>query len=535
MKKLWISDSNFIEVPEGPAEGLGAEVAVRSRRPDLWGMFNYLPDPDEVLRKLGLDMTVYRQLLVDSHVWACYSSRKAAVQSCEWDIREKRGGSKRASKQAIQFIEDIMDGLDMDQVITDMLDAPFFGMAPVEIVWKAAGSGWVPDSLVGKPPEWFVFSMKNELRFLSTEHQLEGEILPDMKFLLPRHHASYLNPYGERLAARCFWPVAFKKGGMKYWSIFTEKFGMPWVVGRVPRNTNETDRAALLAKLVTMVQDAVAVINDDERVEFLEEKGKTGTANIYENLIDVCNKEISKAVLGQTATTEGTPGKLGEEKGQVETKKDLADKDKRMVKSQMDLFFQWAVMLNLAGTDAPEFIWQEEEDIQSDRAERDNKLYQQGVRLTKDYYVRAYGFEDSDLEIKEIVDTEGLKFPYLQDTSKRNDYLTRQDGNIREEIPSKTGFKSGVKSTNFAPDRFSQANVEDIARQAAVASQDAVAGLLGPVLAKIEGAKSFDEIGEVIYGMYPDLDTSALMDLLARAMFASAATGYGAAQQENSN
>jgi phage gp29-like protein len=507
MKQLWISESNFIEIPEGTAEGMGAEVAVRSRRPDFWGMFNYLPDPDEVLRKLGLDMTVYRQLLTDAHVWACYSSRKAAVQSCEWDIREKQGGSKRASKKAIQFIEDIMSGLDIDQVITDMLDAPFYGMSPVEIIWKTTGSGWIPEKLEGKPAEWFVFSMENELRFLSTEHQIEGEILPDMKFLLARHHASYLNPYGERLAARCFWPVAFKKGGMKYWSIFTEKFGMPWVVGRVPRMTNETDRAALLSKLVTMVQDAVAVINDDERVEFLEEKGKTGTSGIYSELIDTCNKEISKAVLGQTATTEGTPGKLGEEKGQVETKKDLADRDKRMIASQMNLFFSWAVMMNLSNTDAPVFVWQEEEDIQSDRSERDERLYQQGARFTKNYYMRAYGFEESDLEIIEqaqMPDQNGL-------------------------MP---GFKSGAKSSNFAQDRFSRESADKVSSEASIASQEAVSKLLEPVLSQIEGAKSFDEVGEILYGIYPDLDSSTFQDLLARAMFASAGTGYGAAQGE---
>jgi phage gp29-like protein len=509
MKQLWISESNFIEVPEGTAEGMGAEIAVRSRRPDFWGMFNYLPDPDEVLRKLGLDMTVYRQLLVDSHVWACYSSRKAAVQSCEFDIREKQGGRKRAGKKAIQFIEDILSGLDMDQVITDMLDAPFFGMAPIEITWKAANGGWVPDKLEGKPPEWFVFSMKNELRFLSTEHQLEGEILPAMKFLLARHHANYLNPYGERLAARCFWPVAFKKGGMKYWSIFTEKFGMPWVVGRVPRMTSETDRAALLAHLVTMVQDAVAVINDDERIEFLEEKGKTGTAGIYSELIDTCNKEISKAILGQTATTEGTPGKLGEEKGQTETKNDLAEKDKRMVASQMNLFFKWAVMMNMGGTaDAPEFVWHEEEDIQSDRAERDAKLSTQGARFSKSYYMRAYGFEESDLEIKEIVDA---------------DMLNGVQTPGRTSLQNIRGF-----AEKTAQDRFSQVGSEE----ASIASQQAIVKLLEPVLSQIETAKSFDEIGEILYRVYPDLDSATFQDLLARALFASAATGYAAASEE---
>jgi phage gp29-like protein len=282
---------------------------------------------------------------------------------------------------------------------------------------------------------------------------------------------------------------------------------MPWVVGRVPRMTNETDRAALLSKLVTMVQDAVAVINDDERVEFLEEKGKTGTSGIYSELIDTCNKEISKAILGQTATTEGTPGKLGEEKGQVETKEDLIEKDKRMVKSQLNLFFQWAVMLNLSNTEAPVFHWQEEEDIQADRAERDDKLKNQGVRFTKSYFTRVYGFEETDLEIAEI--SQG------------------------QEIPPGDGINMPGFAEKTARDRFSQGSADKVAREAAIASQEAVSKLLEPVLSRIEDAKSFDDVGEILYGMYPDLDSSKFQDLLARAMFASAGTGYAAASEEN--
>ena len=74
--------------------------------------------------------------------------------------------------------------------------------------------------------------------------------------------------------SRCFWPVAFKKGGFKFWAVFTEKFGMPWLIGKVPRGTGDTDRAQLLDHLVKMVQDAVAVINDDESIAALEFQSK---------------------------------------------------------------------------------------------------------------------------------------------------------------------------------------------------------------------------------------------------------------------
>lgn len=528
-------DIKFAET--AAASSMTTEIAVRSRTPDWMMYFGYLPDPDLVLSKLGAALSTYKQLLTDAHVWACYSARKAAVMSCEWDIREKQGGGSRANKKAVTLIEEVLDGLDMDRVLSDMLDAPFYGMSPMEVIWTAAGgtggrrpevggseifpaSRWIPERIEGKPPDWFVFGLENDLRFLSRDEQIEGEKLPEKKFILPRHHPTYENPYGERLAARCFWPVAFKKGGLKYWAVFTEKYGMPWVVGRVPRRTNETERAALLANLITMVQDAAAVINDDERIELVEQKGKEGSANIYAGLVDAANKEISKAILGQTATTEGTPGKLGEEKGQVETKKDLVDKDKRMVKQQMDMLFQWVVSLNLGGAAAPELVWQEEEDIQADRAERDGKLHEQGVRFRKDYYVRAYGFEDTDLEVTE----QGAE------AGGQRSEVGGQGSEVGDQ-----GAEDGARGTEFQKSvrvRFRQEEADRIAFEAAKASQEAVAALIEPVLREIEGAASFEEMGERIYAMYPEMDSKLFQDLLARAMFAGSAVGYAAAGED---
>ena len=113
---------------------LTGQIATRSRSVDWWGFDQVLPDPDPVLRKTGQDMRVYRELSADAHVWSCYQSRKSGTLSCEWEIREgQRRGASLASRRAHQVISDLMDRLDVHQVISDMLEAPFFGVSPVEI------------------------------------------------------------------------------------------------------------------------------------------------------------------------------------------------------------------------------------------------------------------------------------------------------------------------------------------------------------------------------------------------------------------
>ncbi|MEW6265313.1 MAG: DUF935 family protein [Thermodesulfobacteriota bacterium] len=397
--------------------GLLRLIAPRSRSLDWWGGDNLLPDPDPVLNKLGQGLNAYRRLMSDAHVWSCCQSRKAGTLAREWEIRP--GGPGAKDQAAYKLVQSVLVGLDVYQIVSDILEAPFFGLSPIEVIWSTgpvgesreardpAGRGtlistdakWRPVQVIGRPPEWFAFDPENNLRFLSRDHLWQGELVPEGKFFLPRHHATYQNPYGERLLARCFWPVTFKRGGFKFWSIFAEKFGSPWVVGKVPRGSGETERAAILEKLAAMVQDAVAVINDDEKIEFPEAQSKQASAEVFERLISAANREISKAILGQTLTTElDRGGSYAAAREHMEVRADLIEQDKRLITQTFNQLFAWICRLNFAEAKPPVFAFYEEEDIRKDRAERDEILVRQGLKLSRAYYSRAYRLMETDLE-----------------------------------------------------------------------------------------------------------------------------------------
>ena len=482
--KLWINEHDFVEMDD--RKSLSEEIAPRSRSLDWMGIMGFLPDPDPVLQKLGLDMTVYKQLLSDAHVWSAYQSRKSGVLSCEWEIRQSTAAGVRANKRAYEMIKGMMSDISVYQINTDMLEAPFFGMSPIEIIWNKNNSTWLPERIIGKPPEWFMFDPENNLRFKSIEDMIEGEEIPGYKFLLPRHHASYQNPYGERVLSRCFWPVTFKKGGFKFWSVFTEKFGMPWIIGKVPRSANDTERASLLTNLAAMVQDAVAVINDDESVDITEASGKNASADIYGKLIEFGNKEVSKAILGQTATTEGTPGKLGNEDAQIKTKKDIIDGDKQMVKSAWNLLFRWITELNFAGAIPPEFVFYEEEDVRKPLSERDTELSNQGVRFTKTYYQREYNLKEDDFDLT-----------------------------TPEEKPP--GQKTG---SEFAEAKLTpaQEQLENLAEIVIPDGADALSANENEILDVVMKADSFEDATIRLLELYPKLDMSGIENLMQNAL-----------------
>ena len=394
-KKLWINEREYVLFNE-VRSNLSNEIAKRKHSIDFYSMLQTLPDPDPVLREQGKDIRIYRGFLSDPHVWACVQSRKSGVLSLEWEI--DRGKAK--SRQA-KIIESVFNNLDLQTIITEILDAVLFGFQPLEIMWKKEGNLILPADIKAKPPEWFVFDVDNNLR-LRTKENLNGELLPDKKFLCPQYNSSYQNPYGERTLARIFWGITLKKGGLKFWIAFTEKYGMPFLVGKHPRTMNKEDTANLANLLEAMVQDAIAVVPNDSDVSILESSKNSGS-DVYERLIDKMNSEISKAILGQTLTTEiGNTGSYAASNTHMGVRKDIIDADKRLVEKTLSQLIKWIYELNFTDkNNIPEFSMYEEEDVDLTLAQRDKILSESGFRFTKKYAMKAYGFEEDDLEITE--------------------------------------------------------------------------------------------------------------------------------------
>ncbi|MEI8128540.1 MAG: DUF935 family protein [bacterium] len=273
-------EKNLLE-NKNTKQGLADEIATRKRSLNFYSLGYMLPDPDPVLRKQGKDMKIYRELLCDAHVFACVQSRKSGVLSLEWDINRGRDDDKDVSR-----LKDILKNIDIFQLTNDILDCAFFGFQPIEVIWQKTDNLVLPSALVAKPPEWFCFDEDNNLKFRTKENYW-GEELPDKKFLCPQSNASYDNPYGERVLSRVFWPVTFKKGGLKFWILFCEKYGIPYLIGKHPRGASKEETETLADLLENMVQDAIAVIssNDAKNISNLNTiaitKGKSQGNRVY--------------------------------------------------------------------------------------------------------------------------------------------------------------------------------------------------------------------------------------------------------------
>ena len=462
-------------------KSLTEEIATRKRALNFYSLANILPDPDIVLRKQGKDIRVYKELLCDPHVFACVQSRKSGVLSLEWEIN--RGLDKDEKAEAI---ENLLKQLDIHKLISDILDSTQFGFQPLEIIWKRDKSGYIlPEKIVAKPPEWFCFDDNNTLKFRTKENYY-GEELPNKKFLLAQNNPSYNNPYGERTLSRVFWPVTFKKGGLKFWVIFTEKYGMPHLIGKHPRGATKEETNTLADMLEEMVQDAIAVIPDDSSVE-IQEANKSSSAAIYEQLIDKMNAEISKAILGQTLTTEiGSAGSYAASNTHFAIRQDIIDADKKLVESVINQLIRWIYEINFSTADIPVFEMYASEDVDLTLAQRDKILSDTGVKFTKEYFIKNYGLEDEDFDIREdILPTATPNF-----------------SEFKEETPIVQGQKQ-------IEDLFKFLSETELSNQ--------VQNMLSPLISLLENCENYEEAYELLTDK--NLKSKKFEQTLQKAMF----------------
>ena len=475
-KGMWVSPTEFVQFGE-PSKSLSDQIATRGRSIDFYGLGMYLPNPDPVLKALGKDIKVYRELRADAHVGGCIRRRKAAVKALEWGLDRDKAKSRVAKS-----IEAIFADLDLSRIITEMLDAVLYGYQPMEVMWGKVGGYLVPVDVVGKPADWFLYSPENELRFRSRQAQLQGEELPPRKFLVPRQDASYDHPYGFADLSMCFWPTTFKKGGLKFWVQFTEKYGAPWVIGKHPRSASDAETNQLLDRLEDMVQDAVAVIPDDSSVDIKEAAGKTGSTEVYERLLHFCRSEVSIALLGQNQTTEANANRASAQAG-LEVTRDIRDGDKAIVQEAFNTLIRWVCELNFNDGARPVFEMWEQQEVDKVLAERDEKLVRAGAKLTPAYFKRAYSLQDGDLD------------------------------EAAEPIAPAAEFAEG----DVAPDQDALDAALD-ALSADAMNADAQA-MLAPLLKRIAKGVQPDELLGTLAELYPEMDATGLQERLARMIF----------------
>ncbi|HXM89603.1 MAG TPA: DUF935 family protein, partial [Candidatus Acidoferrum sp.] len=109
-------------------------------------------------------------------------------------------------------------------------------------------------------------------------------------------------PIRGGLARAAGWAYLFKNYVLKDWVTFTEVFGQPLRVGKYHPGASEQDKQALLNAVSRIGTDAAAIMPESMVIEFTE--AHQGSSELYQSFCEYLDSQVSKAVLGQTLTTE---------------------------------------------------------------------------------------------------------------------------------------------------------------------------------------------------------------------------------------
>ena len=213
-----------------------------------------------------------------------------------------------------------------DAILIDMLDAIGKGISIMELDWTVEDGYNVIDDIEYVHPKKLIWDSLTDELLVCTGEYPSGVALPENKFVVHRYKAKSGHASRAGLLRVVSWMYLFKNYDVKDWVSFCEVFGMPLRLGKYDASASENDKKQLMEAIVSLGTDAAGIVPSSTMIEFIESQ-KTTSVEIYEKLARYCDEQISKAVLGQTLTSDSGGGSYAQSKTHDEVRHDLTVAD----------------------------------------------------------------------------------------------------------------------------------------------------------------------------------------------------------------
>jgi phage gp29-like protein len=362
-----------------------SEVA---RLDQILGIFGAMPDPDEALRRAGIQRHQLRVVEMDDEVTAALDTRREAVTGTPWRLEGSTARARAHIEAELQpHVECLLRG---------MFASVPYGYSVVEVVYANRPSGRAGIAAASeKPMEWFIPNQDGaNLRYRDPQvSSAQGEPVDPRKFLLTVRQGSMRNPYGEALLSRCYWPWYFRQHGWKHWMRWIEKYGTPILLGKT-----SGDADAMASAMAAALSGSVMAVGVGDEVSAVAPGASgTGTGHFAELDAVLCRR-IQKTILGQTLTTDASSGgSFAAAKVADGVRSDRWMADLRLVTRPMQRLVDALHAFSGFGGEAPRFVLADDTGLEVERANRDAVLVEKvGVRFTPSYIAERYDLEPGD-------------------------------------------------------------------------------------------------------------------------------------------
>ncbi len=271
----------------------------------------------------------------DPHLFSVANTRRLTLTGLDWEIvsaADLRSGVDRESADEVaEYCRGVVNALDeFDEVMQHLSLALGRNIALAEIVWALRDGHLEPVGMVPIDFTRIVFDGLDSPRVLTEDEPRDGIELTANKFIIhtPHNVSGHLQRGGLlRVTAMSY---LAKNLAMKDWMIYAEVFGMPMRVARYDTSATLEEKRELLSMLETLGSNAAGIFSRAVELEVID-AGRGGSSPPYQKLVDFLNREVSKAWLGQTLTTEvvGQSGSIAASRVHERVRQDILIDDIR--------------------------------------------------------------------------------------------------------------------------------------------------------------------------------------------------------------
>ncbi|WP_339524230.1 DUF935 domain-containing protein [Pseudomonas sp. EL_65y_Pfl2_R96] len=437
----------------------------------------------------------------DLHYASVLGTRKLAISGLS--IRVEAASDDAEDVRRADQLKEIVDSPEFGELQADLTDAMGKGYAVSEIMWDRSGKTWNPERFEPRDQRFFQFDRdtSRELRLLDEADPVNGVALAPYKFIvhLPRIRSGL--PIRGGLARLAAVGYMCKAWTWKDWMGFADIFGMPMRVGRYGPGASKDDIATLMSAVANLGSDAAAVIPDSMRIDFTQAANVTGAGDFFKGLAEWWDKQVSKAVVGQTMSTDD-----GSSQAQAtihnEVRLDLLQADAKAESNTLNRYFvrPWCDLNFAPGRPYPRLI------IDVPKPENTKILIE---------------------ALKELVPL-GLKVEQSVIRDKLNIPAPAEGAELLG-IPAPVATPALAQATNSEQVRVKPVVQPDIVDNQVRTMERTVGGHLDDMVEQIkellDSVNSLEEFRDRLIETYPAMTTSQLADAIADGLAAASLAG----------
>lgn len=458
----------------------------------------------------------------DAHYHGVLGTRKRSVSQIEITI--EAASDTPEDIRIADMIRDWMRRDELTEEIFDVLDCLGKGVSFTRIDWDRSEGQWQPLRLERWDPRLFRFDRTDLTtpRMLLTDGR-EAPLEP-FRFIYANIAAKSGLPLRSGLARIAAWSWMFKAYTQRDWAIFTQTYGQPLRLGRWHQGASEEDKAALFKAVANIAGDCAAIIPEGMQIEFVETGNVNASSDLYEKRADWLDRQVSKAVLGQTTSTDAVSGGHAVSREHRLVQEDIETADARALSAILnrDLIRPWVQLEFGPQARYPRLV------IARPRAEdlegMSNvlaRLVPLGLRVSMSEVRDKAGFADPGAE-DEVLGVPPAPPPLPE-------AMTRALNGQNADFKGGAGH-SGVLG-HPQQESPSEASTAPLSPQGLLADrlETEARPEMGAMIAQIEAmlgaARSLEEFREMLLAAFDDLDASGFARALAQGMIAANAAG----------